>query len=187
MYTPLATTFTALFACDFVQKSTFFLQIQFSVGSKQRATTTLDFEHVFSLLSVFSLFVRTAQFNPVCSCIFCVCHIFELSPFNEKEFETLTIELTQKNKKILLCNIYRSPTLSLGQSSTVQIENFTNKLDELLQNIYQRSSNAYVFLDANINLLKLSNSKSAQDYLEMTHSNGFLQLISKATQISGDS
>jgi hypothetical protein len=53
VYTPLATTFTALFACDFVQKSTVSLQIQFSVGSKQRATTTLDFEHVFSLLSVF--------------------------------------------------------------------------------------------------------------------------------------
>jgi hypothetical protein len=59
VYTPLATTFTALFACDFVQKSKVSFQIQFSVGSKQRATTTLDFEHVFSLLSVFSLFVCT--------------------------------------------------------------------------------------------------------------------------------
>ncbi len=42
-----------------IKKQQFFLQIQLSVGSKQRATTTLDFEHVFSLLSVFSLFVRT--------------------------------------------------------------------------------------------------------------------------------
>jgi hypothetical protein len=48
-----------------------FLQIQFSVGSNQRATTTLDFEHVFSLLSAFSL--SFAQFNPVCSCIFYFC------------------------------------------------------------------------------------------------------------------
>ncbi len=42
-----------------IKKQQFSLQIQFSVGSKQRAITTLDFEHVFSLLSVFSLFVRT--------------------------------------------------------------------------------------------------------------------------------
>ncbi len=74
MYTPLATTFTALFACDFVKKSTVSLQIQFSVGSKQRATTTLDYEHVFRCSQFFShcLF---AQFNPVRSCIF-VCATF---------------------------------------------------------------------------------------------------------------
>ncbi len=56
-----------------------FFQIQFSVGSKQRAITTLDFEHVFRC----SQFSRCsfAQFNPVRSYIFfCVCHIFVSSP-----------------------------------------------------------------------------------------------------------
>ncbi len=58
--------------------NSFFFPIQFSVGSKQRATTTLDFEHVFRC----SHFSRCsfAQFNPVRSCIFCVCHIFVSSP-----------------------------------------------------------------------------------------------------------
>ncbi len=50
--------------------------------------------------------------------------IAELSPFVEKEFESLTVELTQKKKKLILCNIYRSPTQLHGQSSTVQIDNF---------------------------------------------------------------
>ena len=70
--------FHSTFCLRFRQKSKVSFQIQFSVGSKQRATTTLDFEHVFSLLSVFSLSFRTV--NPVCSCIFCVCHIFVSSP-----------------------------------------------------------------------------------------------------------
>jgi hypothetical protein len=39
----------------------FFPKLNFPVGSKQRATTTLDFEHVFSLLLVFSLFVCTVS------------------------------------------------------------------------------------------------------------------------------
>jgi hypothetical protein len=54
-----------------------FFQIYFSVGSKQRASTTLDFEHVFRY-SVFSLFI--AQFNPVCSYIF-MCVTFQPSDF----------------------------------------------------------------------------------------------------------
>ncbi len=63
---------TCLVKYDFTFHS--FLQIQFSVGSKQRATTTLDFEHVFVALSF--LVVRLHSFNPVCSCIF-VCVTFE--------------------------------------------------------------------------------------------------------------
>jgi hypothetical protein len=113
--------------------------------------------------------------------------IKELSPFVEKEFESLTIEISHKNKKFVLCNIYRSPTQLQGQSNTTQIDNFNIKIDELLQNIYSRGSDAFVFLDANINLLKLTSSKTAFDYLETVHSNGFLQLISKATRIAGDS
>ncbi len=113
--------------------------------------------------------------------------IEELSPFTDKEFESITVELSQNNKKLLLCNIYRSPTQLHCQSNTVQIENFITKFDELLQSLYQCNSNVFAFLDANINLLKVANSKHASDYIGTIHSNGFLQLISKATRISGDS
>jgi uncharacterized protein YcgL (UPF0745 family) len=112
--------------------------------------------------------------------------ITELSPFDEKDFESLTIETTHINKKIMLCNIYRSPTHTNGQSNATQIENFNTKLDDLLQNMYRCGPEVLIFLDANINLLKLTSSKPALDYLETIHSNGFLQLISKATRIAGD-
>jgi hypothetical protein len=103
--------------------------------------------------------------------------ITELSPFDEKEFESLTIEMTHKNKKIMLWNIYRSPTHTNGLSNATQMENFNTKLDDLLQNMYRCGPEVLVFLDANINLLKLTSSKPALDYLETIHSNGFLQLI----------
>ena len=44
-----------------------------------------------------------------------------------------------------------------------------------------------VFLDANINLLKINNCTTAARYLETIYSNGFNQKISKATRIIGDS
>ncbi len=113
--------------------------------------------------------------------------IQDLSPFHEGLFESITIEVSQKNFKLILSNIYRSPTISQGQTNSTQIANFNSNLDNLLQNIYLRNSNSFIFMDANINLLKLSNSKPAFDYLETVHSNGFLQLISKASRISGES
>jgi hypothetical protein len=72
--------------------------------------------------------------------------IAELSPFDEKEFEVLTIELSQKNKKSMLCNIYRSPTQTYGLSNASQIDNFNTKLDELLQNMYRRGLRFSFFL-----------------------------------------
>jgi exonuclease III len=110
----------------------------------------------------------------------------DLSLFHEKDFECITIE-TQFNKtKYLLSNIYRSPTSSTNESSSVQIENFNSKLDSFLNDLYNYRSEAFVFLDANINLLKLANSNPANDYISILHSNGFLQLISKATRIHGE-
>jgi hypothetical protein len=73
VYTPLATTYTALFACDFVQRSTvsakFSFLLEVSKELPQRSTLNTFFR--CSQLSR-CLF---AQFNPVCSCIFyfCVC------------------------------------------------------------------------------------------------------------------
>ncbi len=82
-------------------------------------------------------------------------------------------------KKLVLSNIYRSPSSS--------IDLFTNRLDTHLHNLFQLNPDSFVFLDSNINLLKLTNNQPAMDYLDIIHNNGFLQLISKATHISGDS
>jgi hypothetical protein len=60
-------------------------------------------------------------------------------------------------------------------------------LNQYLNNLSLLSANTFVFYDTNINLLKLTNNNFAVEYLETVHSSGFLQLISKATRIMGNS
>jgi hypothetical protein len=113
--------------------------------------------------------------------------INNLSPFFEKEFESLTIEISTPGKKIMLSNVYRSPSPSPNQTASSQIDLFLNRFDSHLHNLFQLNQTSLVFLDSNINLLKLPNNQTALDYLETIHSNGYLQIISKATRIAGDS
>jgi exonuclease III len=101
--------------------------------------------------------------------------INELSTFIDNEFESITIEIIINRKKILISNYYKPPQ--------VPNENFFANLNNHLNNLAQRNTDTYVFSDTNINLLKLPNQNPAKDYLEIVHSSGFLQLISKATRI----
>jgi hypothetical protein len=78
-----------------------FLQIQFSVGSKQRATTTLDFEHVLVALSFLVVclhsltlfapaFLCVSHFNLLTFVLSQTCHIFvsssNLLPYSGFQF-----------------------------------------------------------------------------------------------------
>ena len=99
-----------------------------------------------------------------------------LSTFVDKTFESLTIQLTLKNKKSIITNIYRSPTSHLAV--------FCQNLDELLNNLSILNLESTVFLDSNINLLNVDRNQQAVDYLQIIHSNSFLQIIGKATRIS---
>ena len=115
-----------------------------------------------------------------------------LSIFNEKTFESLTITIqpdnTRKGKsKLLLSNIYRSPTPPDNITQSVHLDNFYRQLDELLHNINVLQSNSHIFLDANINLLNIERNQQAIDYLQTIHTNSFIQIIGKATRIAGNS
>ena len=105
-----------------------------------------------------------------------------LSHFSEKNFESITIELTIKQKKILLSNIYRPPN-----QNNETLRNFNEKLESLLQSLSLLNSQSFVFLDANINLLNLINNNCAIEYLDTTLNHGFLQLIMKASRIQNTS
>ena len=105
----------------------------------------------------------------------------------DKVFECLTIKILLNRKKILLSNIYRSPTPTANVTQTEHSENFINHLDTHLFNLSQLNPDSYVFLDSNINLLKLNHYPTAALYLETIFSNGFLQKIGKATRILGNS
>ena len=85
----------------------------------------------------------------------------------------------------MLSNIYRSPNPPPNTTLTEHINLFNTTLDTLLTNLNQLSDNTFVFLDANINLLETNNNQTIL-YIENFLSNGFTQLIMKATRIQGN-
>jgi hypothetical protein len=105
----------------------------------------------------------------------------DLSTFENKTFESLTIEININKRKTLLTNIYRSP-----ENSITNLDIFNNKLDTLISQLVATSATSYIFLDSNINLLKLANSPQAQNYHETILNNVFLQLIFNATRFSNN-
>ena len=108
--------------------------------------------------------------------------IKNLSPFIEKTCETITIELEIGRKKYLLTSLYRSPS-----NNIMHFEQFLTAFEELLVKFTNYKIPILIFSDSNINLLNLETCSSAQKYLEMVHSNGFLLQNHKATRIQNQS
>ena len=103
---------------------------------------------------------------------------WDLSPFTEKVFECLTVEVMLNNKKSYLTNFYRPP---YSDAETVRF--FLDQFDALLSNLHRNDNTYFIFCDANINLLNINSCLTTQNYLSTVHSNGFLNGISKATRI----
>jgi hypothetical protein len=107
----------------------------------------------------------------------------DLSPFEEKIFEALSIHLSYPGKQpvILTCG-YRSNGVIPNITQNQQNERFFTLFDELLHKISQKNLNSYIFLDSNFDLLSLHDAGPA-NYLNSVLSAGFLQCINKATRM----
>ena len=57
----------------------------------------------------------------------------------------------------------------------------------MLSLLHRNDTPYFIFTDSNINLLKLTNCVASQKYLEIIHSNGFLNCTFKATRVQGNS
>ena len=113
--------------------------------------------------------------------------IEELSPFENKIFESITIKLDYPGKKsVLLTSAYRSNGYIPGTTAAQQLERFYVKFDELLYNCLSYRMDSYVFMDSNIDLLDLR-SECATTFLDAILSKGFLQCITKATRFQDNS
>jgi len=109
----------------------------------------------------------------------------DLEKFHQKTFENLTIEIYYPNKNILISNVYHSPNPPSGYTAQAHSNKFLEILDAHLCELSDCNKDAYVFLDSNIDLLKLNTLNLANDYMDVNLSNGFLQLITRATRIQG--
>ena len=99
----------------------------------------------------------------------------------------MTIKLIYPKKKdVLLTCVYRSNGVIPGVTAAQQIERFTTKFEELLENISQKKLSSYILMDSNIDLLNL-NSLNATTFLDTITSKGYLQCIFKATRIQNES
>lgn len=112
----------------------------------------------------------------------------ELSPFENKIIETLTIQLSfpSSNQPILLTCVYRSNGPIANVTASQQMDRFLEKFSNLLVDLKATNKPSFVFTDSNINLLNL-HSVEASSYLNSMLANGYLQCISKATRIQNNS
>jgi exonuclease III len=114
--------------------------------------------------------------------------IDHLSPFENKIFESITIQLTYPttNRSILLTSAYRSNGIIRNVTPQQQMERFLDKFGELVSQLQQTRKESYIFIDANINLLDMANQNSL-NYMNVILGNGFLQGVFKATRMQNNS
>ena len=97
--------------------------------------------------------------------------------------ENLCIQIEfSVTKKINFISIYRPPGNHPLLSVNQQLESFFYNFEELLVNI--GTSETYICTDNNNNLLDLNNYNSSKNFFELLTSQGFLNLITKATGFS---
>ena len=116
--------------------------------------------------------------------------IEKLSPFKDKLFESLTIQVTHQHNNIthhhLACSIYRSPSPIIGFTPSQQLDEFTSHFDNLLHDLGNYNHDAYIFMDSNINLLNIENDSGAKNFMQTFTNRGFLLTNFKATRVQGE-
>jgi len=107
----------------------------------------------------------------------------DLENYKLKTFENIVLEVFYPNKSILISNIYRSPNPPPNTTVSQHFDTFFETLDSHLSKLSEQNKSVYVFTDSNINLLRIGESLQCTEYIDTLITNGFLQIISKATRI----
>ena len=86
------------------------------------------------------------------------------------------------HRKSTFTSIYRSPS-----DNSELINEFISNLDQLLFELSSSYQASYICLDSNINSLILPQNPNHLKYFSTISENGFIQCITKATRIAGNS
>jgi hypothetical protein len=109
-----------------------------------------------------------------------------LVPFIDSQFENITLETVVDNKKYTYVT-FIVPLLVPHKNHRDLIENFNLRLEELMNLINKPQYNSLIFMDSNVNLLKLNSSQLSAEFLDTCHANGFIISNLKASRICNDS
>jgi hypothetical protein len=111
--------------------------------------------------------------------------------FTDKIFESLTVELyynvNSTVKKIIVTNIYRSPTPVAGLTPAMQNDAFMDKFNLLLDYLSSTNCDSYILTDSNINLLDIYDNEMANGYFNTIIEKGFYPSNLKASRMHGAS
>lgn len=100
----------------------------------------------------------------------------DLVIFNEGTFESIFIEITNKNKSTIIGEIYRTPS-SNEQQSLLNYEIILNKLNNI-------SKDCIIGTDQNFDYLRVTKHKNTQELLNMFFDNKMVPTIIKPTRIT---
>ncbi len=111
----------------------------------------------------------------------------DLSPFEDKIFESLTIKLQYQsfNNVLLTCG-YRSNGSIPNVTAVQQQTRFTVIFENLLHNLSRKNMDSYIMMDSNIDLLRLDSVVPA-NFFNSCLAAGYLQCINKATRFQNES
>jgi hypothetical protein len=107
----------------------------------------------------------------------------DLEDYKLKTFENVVLEVQYPNRTIFVSNIYRSPNPPPLTTVSEHMGNFLETLDLHLTKLSDHT--AYIFSDTNINLLR-NNDSYCNEYLDTLITNGYVQIISKATRVQNN-
>jgi hypothetical protein len=114
--------------------------------------------------------------------------IDSLSPFENKIIEAISLQIKYpNNQNFIISSIYRSNGPIHNVTPRQQLDGFLSKFDALLAGLNEKNLSSYVFIDSNIDLLRLGTDNSAAAFFNNIVENGFLQLNMKATRFQNNS
>ena len=108
--------------------------------------------------------------------------IDDLSIFQERIFESKCIEVEYPSGKVLFISIYRPPGNHPYLTNSQLLAAFQENLEFIFNKVGNR--NCYILTDSNIDLLAIDRSSDSLSYFDSCMSNGFLNLITRATRFT---
>ena len=107
-----------------------------------------------------------------------------ISYFEDKLFESLSIQIEYNTKKFILSSVYRPNSPIQGMTANEQLTSFIDKFSDLQTQINNYKCESYIFTDSNIDILRFEHHEQTNEFLSLCLANGFLSLITRPTRIS---
>jgi len=110
------------------------------------------------------------------------------SIFIEKIYESILAEVwLSDTDKLVVGSVYRPNSKLHNVTQTQQFEQFSELLNNTLNDLSNSNSELLLCGDFNIDVLQNSTCKTAASYIENLFSNGLLQIITKPTRVTANS